>query len=46
MDEGILILRGKEVDEFLEYDSRPLSQAEKSSILKAMKYYKNHEITK
>lgn len=44
--EGILILSGKEAKEFLKYDSRPLSQAEKASLQKAIEYYKNHEITK
>lgn len=46
MNEGILTLRGKEVGEFLEYDSRPLSQVEKASLQRAIKYYKDHEITK
>lgn len=45
MNEGILTLRGK-VGEFLEYDSRPLSQAEKASLQRTIKYYKSHEITK
>ncbi len=42
MNEDILTLKGKEAEEFLEYDSRPLSEDEKTSLQKAKEYYKDH----
>lgn len=42
MTDKVLTLEGKEVEQFLEYDQRELSEDEKRSLKEAHEFYKKH----